>query len=343
MLNLLNLSDFDASKCPDFSPNDEFKCCTYYDPADDPIEIGFCKKVGIYYRCLADTQRCIPLSHSSVQDYLTCHYLLYLKSFRGVRVIDSATSSPLKCGKLWDSVLQHYYKGIDRDTGKPFDIPAIIKQYEIESRDVAKVKGLYRAYKMLEIQIDPDFEFQRKIDMKIGDVRITGYLDRNYLTNFAENKMSGSPDRYLDPYFIQSQIGTYFLADPKLEYCIMEIVRNPGLKSTGNNKDEEPEIYGERIYQDALSRPSWYFIGYDSKTKRYGKKYYRGEFDLEEVAHRFKSVHREIYQANRSGGWYKNDRSCLSVLPGIPCDMLPLCRYNTISESIYKIRERITF
>jgi hypothetical protein len=340
---MYHLTDFDASKCADFNPDNNFQTCTYYNPADNPIEVGFCKKAGVYYRCLSDTQRCIPLSHSSIQDYLTCHYLYYLKAIRGIRVLDHATSSPLKCGKLWDSVIQHYYKGVDKDTGKPFDIPGIINQYEILPRDVAKVKGLYRAYKMLEIQIDQDYSFQDKIDMKVGDVLVTGYYDRKYIGSFAENKMSGSPDRYLDPYFIQSQIGTYFLADPNLEFCIMEIVRNPALKSTGSHKEEDPEVYGERIYQDAISRPSHYFIGYDSKTRRYGKKFFRSEFDLVEVAERFKQVYREIYQANRAGGWYKNDRACGAVLPGIVCDFLPLCRYNTMSESIYKIRERITF
>ena len=338
------LTDFDSTKCPDFNPDYEFSTCAYYDPVDSqPVECGFCKKTGVYYRCLADTQRCIPLSYSSVLGFLTCHHLYYLKAIRGIRVLDHATNPPLKCGKLWDVVLQNYYKGIDKDTGKPFDIPAIINQYQIAPRDVAKVKALYRAYKMLEIEIDPDYEFQKKIEMQIEGVLITGYYDRNYIDYFAENKMSGSPDRYLDPYFIQSQIGTYFLADPNLESCIMEIVRNPGLKSTGDNKEEAPEVYGERIYQDALSRPSHYFIGYNPKTRRYGKKYFRGEFNLEEIADRFKHVKREIYYAQRYGGWYKNDRVCNNVLPGIVCDMLPLCRNNNFNSAIYKIRERITF
>jgi hypothetical protein len=341
---MINLVDFDQSKCPDFNPDYKFKACLSYDPANSPMECGFCKKTGIYYRCIADTQRCIPLSHSSVQNYLTCHHLYYLQAVRGIRVLNAATSSPLKCGKLWESVIQNYYGGLDKDTGKPFDIPAIIKDYEIDPKDVQKVRGLYRAYKMLEIQIDEGFEFQTKVDIHIDkDILVTGFYDRKYPTYFIENKFSGSPDRYLDPYFIQSQIGTYFLADPDLEYCIMEIVRNPALKSAGRYKEEDPKEYGERVYQDAISRPTHYFIGYDLKTHRYGKKYYRGEFDMEEIRHRYHSIYREIYNANRSGGWYKNDRACTNVLPGIACDMLPLCRQNNFNDKVYKIRERIEF
>ena len=341
---MLNLSDFDSTKCPDFNPDYAFKACTYYDPVDDrPMECGFCKKVGVYYRCLADVQRCIPLSYSSVQDYLTCHHLYYLKAIRGIQTHDHSKSPALKCGVLWDAVLSKHLDGLNRNTGKPYDIPEIIKQYEIDPRDVAKIRGLYRAYKLLEIETEPEYTLQSKIFTQINDISITGYYDRKYLNHFAENKMSGSPDWYLDPYFIQSQIGTYFLADPKLEYCIMEIVRNPGLKSTKNNKDEDPEVYGERVYQDAISRPSHYFIGYDSKTHRYGKKYFRSEFDLVEIGDRFMHVYREIYQAQRADGWYKNDRVCNNILPGIQCDMLALCRHNNFNESVYKIRERITF
>jgi hypothetical protein len=252
-------------------------------------------------------------------------------------------------------VIGKHYGGIDRETGKPYDIPAIIEKYEINPRDVAKVRGLYRAYKLLEIQIDPGYELQAKIDLKIGfdktwgegtpvEVLITGFYDRKYPDHFIENKLSGRPDYYLDPFFIQSQVGTYFLADPSLQSCTMEIARTPDLKSTGRFKEESDDDYGERVYQDVLSRPSHYFLGYQQDTHKYGKKFYRTEFNLEELKARYIHILREYWEARLFGGWYKSDKSCMNALPGIQCEMLQLCRYNNLSETIYQIRKRpITF
>ncbi len=254
-------------------------------------------------------------------------------------------------GTLWDAVLNKYYDGINKDTGKPYNMPEIINKYEIAPRDVAKVRGLYRAYKMLEIQIEPGYELQTKINLKIDfkkvwnggapvELMITGYYDRKYPTHFIENKLSGRPDNYLDPWFIQPQVGTYFLADPSLESCTMEICRTPDLKSTGKNKEEDDETYGERVYQDVLSRPSHYFLGYNQSTHHYGKKFYRTEFNLKELKDRFIHIFREYMEARALNGFYKNDRACSNILPGISCDMINICRYNNMSETQYQIRQR---
>jgi len=340
----MKLTDFDSSKCPKFQPNSSMNSCIYYGEADNPCENGYCS-LPTNYRCVATVQLLIPLSYSSVSDFLTCHHLYYLKAIRGIQTLDAAKSSPLKMGTLWDKVLQKYLgeKGID--------IPSIINQYEIPLVDVAKVKGLYRAYKELDIQVDPDYKLQVKISMQIdfqktwtnGDpvkLLLTGFYDRKYTDSFVENKLSGKPDMYLDPYFIQSQIGTYFLADPNLQSCTMEVIRTPQLKSTGKNKEESPEDLQERIYQDAISRPSYYFIGWNNQTRKYGKKYFRGEFDLEELRSRYIHVFREIFDARIMDGFYKNDRVCNNILPGVSCDMLQCCRHNNMSEQVYQIRKK---
>ena len=343
----------DPDKCPVFEPTFTAIQCLYFDPADNPKECGYCKRKE-YYRCLADVNSIIPLSHSSTQDFLTCRHLYYLKAIRGIQVKNAAQSSALKCGTLWDNVLQKYLGGKDRN-GKPIDIPKIIEDYEIENREIAKVKALYRAYKELEIQTDPNPQLQYKIDITIPfdkswgndepvELMVTGFYDRKYTDYFVENKLSGRPDYYLDLWHIQSQVGTYFLADPNLQSCIMEIARIPDLKPLKETKkranEESDEAYQERCFQDILSRPSHYFIGYNKDTHHYGKKYHRGEFSLDEIKSRYLHILKEIYQARLMDGFYKNDRACAQVLPGIPCDMLPICRYNNWSETIYQIREK---
>jgi len=349
------LMDFDSKKCENFNPNQKFQACESFDPASDPRECGFCKVPDYSYRCLAYNGT-IPLSHSTIGNFLICHRLCYLQNIRGIQTRDAVKSSPLKGGTLWDAVLNKHYGSLDRETGKPYDIPALIKRYEIEPKDVAKVRGLYRAYKMLEVQIDPGYEIQKKIDLTIKfdkvwgtgvpvEVMVSGFYDRFYPNNyFVENKFSGRPDLYQDTFFIQSQIGTYFLADPTLESCIMEIVRNPDLKSTGSHKGEDAETFGERVYQDALSRPGHYFIGWNIETHRYGRRYYRKEFNLEEIRNRYLHIFREFWEAWQFNGWYKNDKACVAILPGIPCEYIPVCRHGNMSETIYKIRQRpITF
>jgi hypothetical protein len=342
------LTDFDSKRCPDFVPDYQFQICQSFDAAPDERECGFCKKSDKYYRCIAHNGT-IPLSHSTIQNFITCHHLCYLQNIRGVQVRDEARSMPLKEGALWDAALTSFYGGIDRDTGKPYDIPGLIDKYQISPESVAKIRGLFRAYKMLEINIDPDFETQKKVEITIPfnktwgnmvpvELIISGYYDRFYKDSFAENKLSGSPDWYLDTYHIQSQLGTYFLADPELKHCIMEVVRNPRLtKKSGSS----PEEIGETIYQDAISRPAHYFIGWDGKTRRYGKKFFRAEFNLEEIKDRYIHIFREFWEARTFQGWYKNDKVCSNVIPGYPCDMLPLCRHNNMSESIYQIRQRV--
>lgn len=347
------LADFNPTLCADFNPDSQFNACHYFNPAANPLECGYCKKEK-YYRCLAHNGQ-IPLSYSSVQSYLTCHYLYYLQAIRGIQTRDSVKSSPLKMGVLWDAVIQKHYGGIDKGAGNPYDIPGIIAKYEIDDKDVAKIRGLYRAYRMLEIQVEPDYELQAKIDFVLPfdktwgngspvEIFITGFYDRKYSNYFVENKLSGRPDIYLDPWFIQSQVGTYFLVDPSLEFCIMEVVRTPSLKSMGKYKEESSEEYGERVYQDVLSRPSHYFLGYDRETHKYGRRFYRTEFNLEELKDRYIHIFREYWEARLFNGWYKSNGICLNILPGVSCDMMPLCRHNNASESIYQIRQKpITF
>ncbi len=340
------IEDFYEPLCNQFIPDFHRGACQYYDQAENEKVCGYCKKKELY-RCLADCKRIIPLSYSSVSDFLTCHHLYYLKAIRGIQINKPQLSSALKKGVLWDRVLQNLLS-----SQKLHNISEVIAEYEMEAKDVASVKGIYRAYKQLEIITEPNGNLQAKIDLAIPfnstwadnspvEMLVNGYYDRKYPTYFVENKLSSRPTNYENTYFIQSQVGVYFLADPSLEYCIMEIVRTPDLKSVGKHKDESPEDYEERVYQDVISRPTHYFLGYDIKTHKYGRKYYRNEFNPEELKSRFIHVFREIYNARWLDGWYRNDRVCSSVLPGIACDMLPICRTGNWNEDNYTIREKV--
>lgn len=312
---------------------------------DDQDNAGFCKRPE-YYRCIKEAGiMSIPLSYSSVGNFLTCPMMYYLKDIRGIVVKPSAMSSAVKMGALWDKVKQNLL-------GAKVDIGACIEEYEINNRDIAKVRAINRAYKALELKVDTEsrFTLQYGFDNEIiADglyaehkipIKVKGFYDRKYNNYFTEDKLSSRPDNYLDIFFLQSQIGAYFLADPNLEYCIMEIVRTPDLKSTGRFKDESDGEFEERAFQDIISRPGYYFIGFDRSKHSYGKKFYRTEFDLDEVKDRFRIVSVLIKDCAAFDGWYKNDRACSAILPGIPCDLKSICRFNTMSETIYTFKTK---
>lgn len=313
---------------------------------DDNGNCGFCSK-DEHYRCVKEVAMFpIPLSASTVSDFITCPWLYYLKNIRGVSIKNAQTSKPIKIGKLVDVALQNLI------TPKSVNVNKVIDDYEIGDFEIGKVRAIIRAYKTLGIRFEPGANLQAKFDMELeiqglhkdggagGAIKIKGFYDRKYANYFVEGKVSSRPENYLDIFFIQSQVGAYFLADPSLEYCIMEVIRTPDLRSIGKFKEESPEEHEERTYQDIISRPSFYFIGLDKASGTFGKKFYRNEFDLEEIRNRFRSINIIIHDMQMINGWYKNDKVCNAILPGIPCDMKPLCRYNVMSETMYNIRKK---
>ncbi len=375
----------DSRLCSKFQPSFDNLECDYYIPAeDDNMEIihgecGYCKQPKAF-RCVADVCRIIPLSHSSVSDFCTCHYLYYLKKILGIEIRPPFLSPALKAGTLWDATKQLHL-------GEKKSLRDIINKYEIDDYTVAKVKAIYSAYKYLEIEVDPGYELQAKIDIAydiilppsqfvpsitVGDnhakevvnlwkeaknqaederkwifpLKITGFYDRKYQNYFAEDKLSGKPEYYTEVYPLTSQIGTYFLTDQNLEYVIMEVIQMPQqkiLKETKKRTQEEsPDQLYERVYNEILSRPSNYFItdgGFNHAKKRYGKKFFRGEFNLPEIEDSYKQIIVEMLSARWSNNFYKNRKACNNQYGSI-CSYLKICENQNVSENMFSIRQK---
>ncbi len=372
----------DSRLCQKFQPTFDNRECDYYQYSEDdnfnPIhgECGYCKQPKAF-RCVADVCRIIPLSHSSVSDFCTCHYLYYLKKILGIEIRPPFLSSALKAGTLWDATKQLHL-------GKKQSLRDIINKYEIDDYTVAKVKAIYSAYKYLEIEVDPGYELQAKIDMTydiilppsqfvpsitVGDnhakevvnlwkeaknqaederkwifpLKITGFYDRKYQGYFCEDKLSSRVEYYTEVYPLTSQIGTYFLADPNLEHVIMEVIQMPQqkiLKETKKRTQEEsPDQLYDRVYNEILSRPSNYFIGYNREAKRYGKKFFRGEFPLAEIENSYKQIVIELLSARWTNNFYKNRKNC-NFIYGRPCEYLPICTNGNMSETMFSIRQK---
>ncbi len=289
--------------------------------------------------CILDLDARTPrLSYSSVTDFLACKRLYWLKHIKGISVKDSAKSPELKMGVLWDTCVGVLLGQIDKAR-----ISDIINVCEIDGRSVAKVKALYRAFKKLDIGLDPICKFQSEFihpfqyrDTKIY-YAIKGILDRYYPTEnyFAETKLTSKPNFYLQLFNIIPQCGIYFLSDPRLQYVVMEVTRQPDLKSMGKFADEDDTSYEERCFKDILSRPAYYFLGYNHDTKTFGKKYYRTEFPLEEIKKRLSDIFYEITDCGYRDAFYKNFRACYSPFQ---CEYLPVCQFDTWSEEVFYIK-----
>ena len=312
--------------------------CRHYLNSSDGVSTGLCV-LSTEFCCLLDFKSQTPrLSHSALTDWMDCKRKYWIRNIKGIGIKNSAMSPAVKCGALWDVCV-----GVLLGKEDKTKIPEVIQSYEIEPRDVAKVKALYRSWKKLDLNIDFSCKFQAEyvVPFKYRDTEIEfmvkGIMDRKYDTWFAETKLSSKPDWYLNLYNITPQVSIYFLLDQAMSYVSMEVTRLPDLKSTGTFSDETDAAYEDRCIKDILKRPAYYFSGYSKDTNTFGKKFYRAEFDLEATLNRLQSVFFEIVQAADLDNYYKNYRSCYSPFQ---CDYLNLCQYDVMSEEIYQIKPK---
>src|SRR3990172_7094416 len=116
----------------------------------------------------------------------------------------------------------------------------------------------------------------------------------------------------------------------------MKVIRIPQLKSAGQYKDEAAEKYVNRVRDDVEKRPTYYFIGL-TDDGHWGKKFYRAEFNMDEVVERYRHIMHERRLAIKRKCWYKEESGCL--YPN-PCMYLQLCETGGVSDLLYKRREK---
>jgi len=287
------------------------------------------------------------LSHSSRELFIRCRQAFYLQRIKRISIRNSMLPLPVKLGAIWDKYMESRYLGV-KFMEKFW---SMVNEYTIEDdMDVAKIYGLIQAHRQLEME--PYYETkdggmfrgcQYKFEIpavcvKDGDFSIIGYIDRVYSDHIIESKLTARPDFYFQIHNITSQIGTYFLSNPEYKYAVIESTRVPGLRTgRGKNSDESSESYKNRIIGEILSKPSYYFLGFNRDTKTFGKKFWRNEFDMDELLRDYTYVNQEIQRAmeDGDGAFYKNRKAC--YVPG-PCFYLPICDTGVVSEGIFEMR-----
>jgi len=199
-----------------------------------------------------------------------------------------------------------------------------------------KTSGLIRAFQDLEIQTETDglLGCQYKIHVPVGQNQIVLCVDQAYEDHFVENKFSARPDFYTQKENVACQLGTNFMGNTNWKYAVMKIVRNPQLRTGwGKYGKESAQEYEERIYGDVISRPAYYFIGWDRKSRTYGVRFWRSEFDLDEIFSTYVYVLEELQDTLKRGSWYPNNLAC--HVPTV-CAYLPIKRSGVVSEEIYQ-------
>jgi len=312
--------------CPDFIPGID-KPCQHYIQPDNKREPGFCIQPTMF-RCIEAMKVKLPaISFSSLADFIHCKLRYKHRIVDGLQVKPEHLPDSVKLGRGWDAYLRYLIEGADYQ-------PAIAS-LQLNDIQQAKLNALARACEDLQIEYKNVglLGYQYQINVPVGSNQIVGYVDRAYENHFIETKLSTRPDFYRQRENLTYQLGTHFMAYEAWGYADLEITRVPSLKL---KSDESAEAYEGRCYGDIISRPAFYFIGWDRNSGTYGVRFWRSEFDLDEVFQTFVYVLEEIKNTVRRGSWYPNNLAC--HVPS-PCPFLYIKKSGVISPEIYSRKE----
>jgi len=312
-------------KCRMLTPADGLPCRYYLYPTDRD-KPGFCRLDTRFFCDEALKHKLPPFSFSSVTDFVSCRMKYYYRVIQALQVKPQYLPEALKFGRAWDSFTRSRFE-------EGYDYLPAIQELQMTLEQIARISALMRAYVDLGIKNDGGDGFlgcQYEISVPLGvKCNIRGFVDRAYEDYIVESKTSSNPDFYFQKENIQYQLSTYFLANKAWDYAVLEVVRIPRV----GKSEEDPEKLGQRIYGDILSRPSHYFIGWNRERGTFGKKFWRGEFDLDEMFRTYRFVYEDLRRTVINNSWYPNRLAC--HVPA-PCPYLPIERTGVVSDEVYR-------
>lgn len=331
-------------ECDRLLPVDGKPCFHYV--RDCEGQPGFCQ-LSDRFRCIKAVEFYAPrLSYSSIENWKTCKRLYMLNNIYGLRLRPKFLSPSLLNGSIMDKVMEKAWADGYYDLESSlFIINSHIYTKVISEYDKAKLRALAVAldsmgFKPLRSECQKETLFHI-VGGHTVMAKMDAVPDKSF---FVEFKYTGYPDRYLEVYNIEDQVGMYFASDPALQFVVMAPIRNPELKikttkKKGSDGGEEidPDTYYQKTLDDILSRPSHYFPGWNGTKGRWGKIFYRSEFDLIAIEETAQVVAEEITEAAKKGEkyFYKKRSSCFQY--GRECDYFSICKTNAINEIMYTV------
>lgn len=314
--------------CKNLIPGNGKPCRNYIRPLNH-TEPGFCA-LSTVFRCIEAMKYKLPaISYKNAMDFIHCKLRYKHSVIDGLSVRPKHLPEPIKLGKAWGHLIQHQHDS-------KYDYGEKITQLQLSDIQYAKINALMRAYCDLEIQTITQglIACQLKIHVPVGQHQIIGFVDRAYIDHIAELQLSIRPEFFTKKENVSYRLGTHFMGDENWKYADVQITRVPSLKTGfGKYDNESAQEYEERLYGDILSRPAFYFLGWDRKTRKFGVRFWRGEFDLGEIFTTYVHVNQEIKETIQRESWYANNLAC--HVPG-PCPFLPIKRSGVISDEVYE-------
>ena len=309
-------------------PTDSDAICKHY-LSGFKDEAGFCS-LSQQFRCVEDLKTLLPtLTQSAAKAYIQCKEKYRLAYILGIVCHDSELPLPVKMGATYGDFIG------SRVSTERFHLDDYKEKYHLYPNDLSKLKALFRATRDLGLYPDKeDAVAEQHITWNCGSYTISGYTDISYEDHFREYKLSARPDFYLNKESMFLQCGTYLLGNPEWEWVDIMAVRLPGTK-TGKKQysDEQPGEYESRMYNDIMSRPAHYFLGYKKKTGKFGMRFYRSEFDLDYLITFYMNTLKEMRYVIDNNLWTRNELSC-----HVPtkCWYFPIKRSGVVSEQLYR-------
>lgn len=290
-------------KCNYKTPLRSTNICTHL------IDEDMCK-LSSQFRCV---EKVPVLSYSGMNNFMKCPRLYKLSNIDGWQLKWERLSDALKIGSWVDSKL----------TGSKCRSHESDKDSLWSMKAQAMLRGIR---KLTGLNVD-NFDCQVKMVVNLGEFKIQGYIDfvNKNLPFFMDLKCSTRVQYYSNKYWIEDQMGTYFMSNNKLEYMYMFIAKTPELRLS---RLESLEDYRQRCYDDMENRTDFYF---------HRIKFFRKEFDIEGLKRRYNWLVSQIKNCIEVDYWYQDKTQCIGKWK---CDMMGICESGGISNRLYEKREK---
>jgi CRISPR/Cas system-associated exonuclease Cas4 (RecB family) len=282
---------------------------------------GKCQ-AGYFYYCIESMKQTkFILSFSSVRTFETCPRKFYYTEILGLKKSEQYLSVALRAGS--------YLHGLVENKGRMMPWFS-----EFEWQEQVNVEMLYRAIVDLEL-IPTGLSHEVEFISELSD-RVKGIIDLWCLDYFGDLKLTSNPSNYLNNFIAYDQLAYYFLLSTPSAYAYMLPIRMPALKE---GKDEDKGRYCHRLYSDILKRPKFYLPEYDKSRPefKWGRKYYRQEFRLNELSQKITWTREEIRRAIYAGYFIQRWSNCMNY--NSPCDYMSICESGAINDAVYEYRQ----
>jgi len=273
----------------------------------------------------------MKLSYSSCKDFTMCKRKFWWSYIAGLELIEKPM--PMLMG----SIMSQHLDAIHSKDNPPiaYDWTHHIIEEAAMPIQLHGLRGLIKGYaeKFGEMKGSTQVEFEWRED---GFPRVHGYMDMTYHNTIGyEMKYTARQEAY-SKFAIQDQLATYFLGNGAIERITLRAILVPQLRQ---GRNEAPEDYEERVYQDFLHRPGYYV-----KDTNYWKE----EFNYIELKIKLQMIAQDIYRYLEAGtidAFYQSNgpNTCFGDTTGratINCPYLSICVNGVVSEGMYQKRQR---